>query len=71
MTHVDPVCGMEIENEDAVGTAEHAGTTYYFCCPGCRYSFAKDPAAYLGASVATVAQLGQTIPIGRTHAHHE
>jgi xanthine dehydrogenase accessory factor len=26
---------------------EHAGSTYYFCCPGCRDAFAKDPPAYL------------------------
>ena len=26
---------------------EHGGTTFYFCCAGCRNKFANDPAAYL------------------------
>ena len=30
MTHLDPVCGMTIEEKDAVGTHQHDGVTYYF-----------------------------------------
>ena len=26
---------------------EHAGKTYYFCCPGCAEKFKKDPSKYL------------------------
>ena len=47
MTHVDPVCGMTIEEADAVGTHEHDGVTYYFCNPGCLERFAKDPKQFL------------------------
>ena len=36
---------------------EHDGTTYYFCCDGCRTKFAADPARYLAAEPAP-------------HAHH-
>ena len=43
----DPVCDMRIEADDAAATAEHEGTTYYFCCAGCSTSFAADPARYL------------------------
>lgn len=68
---IDPVCGMTVTADQSGRPFEHEGTTYYFCCPGCRYTFSKDPAAHLGESVATLAHLGQTIPIGRTHAHHE
>ena len=25
----------------------HEGTTYYFCAPGCRVAFSKEPDAYL------------------------
>ncbi|HEX5090202.1 MAG TPA: XdhC family protein [Nocardioides sp.] len=46
----DPVCGMTV-TVDASGwsahTHEHEGTTYHFCCVGCRDRFAADPAAYL------------------------
>ena len=34
----DPVCGMEVDKENAV-TADRDGTTYYFCCEHCRRSF--------------------------------
>ncbi|MGH8572730.1 MAG: XdhC family protein, partial [Gammaproteobacteria bacterium] len=44
---VDPVCGMTVEVASARHSFEHEGTTYYFCCPGCRKAFEKDPAAYL------------------------
>jgi len=30
MIHLDPVCGMTIEEKDAVGTHQHDGVTYYF-----------------------------------------
>lgn len=47
---VDPVCGMTV-TVDASGwsanTAEHDGTTYHFCCVGCRDRFSADPARYL------------------------
>ena len=33
----DPVCGMDvIPGEAAGGSAEHAGTTYWFCSLRCR-----------------------------------
>jgi len=45
----DPVCGMTVMVDGAALTAEHDGLTYYFCCAGCRRSFADDPHAYLKA----------------------
>lgn len=47
---VDPVCHMEVEMAGARHTAEVAGITYYFCCPGCRARFVKDPQRYLAAT---------------------
>lgn len=46
----DPVCGMRIESEEAVATAEHENETYYFCAEGCRKAFEEDPERYLQAS---------------------
>lgn len=40
---IDPVCGMEIEMEDAVSGKEYRGTTYYFCSDECREEFDKNP----------------------------
>ena len=44
---LDPVCGMTISPDDAVGHAEYAGQTYYFCNPSCLEKFKADPARYV------------------------
>ncbi len=49
---VDPVCHMEVEVSTAKWISEHDGETYYFCAPGCKTAFEKDPSAFL-ASEAT------------------
>ena len=46
---IDPVCKMEVEEATAEWTSEYMGQTYYFCAPGCKASFDKDPENYLGA----------------------
>jgi P-type Cu+ transporter len=45
----DPVCGMSVDPSTAKHSAEHKGTTYYFCCGGCREKFLADPARYLAS----------------------
>ncbi len=47
MIAIDPVCKMEVEVETAEWTSEYHGETYYFCAPGCKRSFEKDPEKYL------------------------
>jgi xanthine dehydrogenase accessory factor len=42
----DPVCGMTVMADASAMQFEHDGTTYYFCCAGCRRSFADNPSAY-------------------------
>src|SRR3989475_767519 len=44
---IDPVCGMTVDEQTAPATAVHNGTTYYFCAPGCKRTFEKDPEAVL------------------------
>ena len=53
---IDPVCKMEVDEKTAQWTSEYKGTTYYFCAPGCKASFDKDPEKYLH---------------GDHHEHHE
>jgi YHS domain-containing protein len=48
-TAIDPVCGMTVVKANAKGTFDYKGTTYYFCNPGCKEAFAKDPEKYLKA----------------------
>jgi len=43
----DVVCGMMVDPETAAAQAEYKGKTYYFCAPGCKASFEKDPEKYL------------------------
>ncbi len=45
-TAIDPVCGMEVTANDSSRPFEHDGTTYYFCCAGCRAALAADPESY-------------------------
>ncbi len=43
----DPVCGMMVDPEKAPARAEYKAKTYYFCAPGCKVAFEKDPEKYL------------------------
>jgi Cu+-exporting ATPase len=43
----DPVCGMKVDPATPKHRFDHGGTTYDFCCGGCRAKFAADPAKYL------------------------
>jgi len=54
---IDPVCGMEVDEKTANWTSEYKGKMYYFCAPGCKASFDKDPEKYLSD--------------GKHHAGHE
>ena len=40
-TAIDPTCGMQVTVATARHTAEVGGTTYYFCCGGCRAAFLR------------------------------
>jgi YHS domain-containing protein len=44
----DLVCGMEVDEKKAPAKTEYKGRTYYFCAPGCRAAFEKDPEKYIG-----------------------
>jgi Cu+-exporting ATPase len=52
VTHVDPVCGMSVEEPDAVGTYQHDGVTYYFCNSSCLEQFKEDPKKFLQPDTA-------------------
>ncbi len=44
---IDPVCKMEVDPATAEWKTEYKGKTYYFCAPGCKRSFEKEPEKYL------------------------
>ena len=47
----DLVCHMTVEAVPANRPFEYQGTTYYFCAPGCRKAFEKDPEAFIPREV--------------------
>jgi YHS domain-containing protein len=49
----DPVCGMDVDEQQAAATMEYEGKTYYFCAPGCKKAFEKEPQKYVSATQGT------------------
>ena len=49
---IEPVCKMEVDPEKAAAKAEYQGQTYYFCAPGCKSAFERDPEKYLKAKAS-------------------
>jgi Cu+-exporting ATPase len=43
----DPICGMEVKEEEAAATYEYQGKTYYFCALGCQEKFAQNPEQFI------------------------
>ena len=58
---IDPVCQMEVDENNAAATVEYEGQTYYFCAPGCKVAFEKDPEKYVQ---------GEGGGEGHDHHHH-
>src|SRR6202521_3099153 len=48
--HKDPVCGMMVVPEKAVGRVEHAGKTHFFCSKSCAERFSREPEKFLAAA---------------------
>jgi Cu+-exporting ATPase len=44
---IDPVCGMEVDEESAAGRYDYKGETYLFCNPHCLEQFKEEPEKFL------------------------
>ena len=44
---IDPVCKMEVDEEEAVGHTEYDSKDYFFCTKGCEQKFEQDPVQYV------------------------
>ncbi len=51
-TFKDPVCGMGVAPDTVAGKSEYKGQTYYFCSPGCKKAFDKEPEKYISKAEA-------------------
>lgn len=49
----DPVCGMDIEPEEAAGESTYKGETIYFCALRCKERFDADPESYMEGAEET------------------
>lgn len=56
----DPVCGMDVDEKSATSKADYKGQTYYFCSPGCKKSFDKEPERYAGKASMSGHDTGHT-----------
>lgn len=50
----DPVCGMNVEERTAAATSTFNGATYFFCAPGCKRLFDRDPTLFVHDSANTL-----------------
>ena len=60
---IDPVCGMEVDPEDAAGKYEYQGQTYYFCNPSCLERFRADPSQFLTPLQDLATYVAQALPV--------
>jgi YHS domain-containing protein len=44
---IDPICKMTVDENIAKFTSVYKGKTYYFCAPGCKRTFDKNPEQYV------------------------
>jgi YHS domain-containing protein len=48
----DPVCGTQLDPDEAEFTSEYRGQTYYFESETCKAEFDADPGAFSGHNVS-------------------
>jgi YHS domain-containing protein len=44
---IDPICKMKVEETNCKITSEYKGKKYFFCAPGCKKAFDKNPEKYV------------------------
>jgi YHS domain-containing protein len=44
---IDPVCKMTVDEKTSKIVSEYKGKKYFFCAPGCKKAFEKEPEKYL------------------------
>jgi YHS domain-containing protein len=47
---IDPVCGMDVNENNAPAKTEYNDVTYYFCSQNCRDEFEEDPEEYISSA---------------------
>jgi Cu+-exporting ATPase len=50
---MDPVCGMQIDEQQEGEKSEYQGKTFNFCSPTCKQQFDQNPQRYAPPKTAT------------------
>lgn len=49
----DPVCGMQINEQQAAGTSDYQGKSFHFCSSTCKQQFDQNPQRYTSQQATT------------------
>ncbi|MEO6119324.1 MAG: YHS domain-containing protein [Terriglobales bacterium] len=49
---IDPVCKMEVSEDEAAGHTEYNGQDFYFCTRGCEEKFTHNPSEFVKEAAA-------------------
>ena len=55
----DPVCKMSVEPTKAAAQSTYKNQTYYFCAPGCKQKFDRDPEKYVAGGSSSMGTPGR------------
>src|ERR1044072_1572337 len=70
LTQIDPVCGMKVDPENAAGSFDYQGTSYYFCRTHCLHRFSENPESLLNKAPQQVIGITrQPTPIARNEKY--
>jgi len=47
-TQKDPVCGMQVDDQNASAKSQYQGKNYSFCSADCKRKFDQQPEQYVG-----------------------
>lgn len=67
----DPVCGMEINEQDAAGTSQYEGKKYFFCAASCKDNFDRFPANFIRNGNGEVSHLPESDAKNESDTHNE
>ncbi len=67
---LDPVCGMTVDPDNAAGSFEYQGKTYYFCSTHCLHRFRENPESFLNKTQPQPIGITRTPkPVARDHRY--
>ena len=71
-TAIDPICQMDVDTDNPPGgQSEHNDRTYYFCAPGCKVAFDKEPEKYMSEAHDEYEDHDHEDHEGHDHGDHE